>query len=97
VLRQGQWYKLAVTQDGIYKINHAFLEDMGINVGTIDPRSIKIFGNGGKLLPQPNSLERPVDLIENAIIVVGEGSGQYLYPENDLHCWFLPILLPHPP
>lgn len=77
VLSSGEWYKLAVTQSGIHKIDKATLQALGINTQTIDPRTIQLFGNGGKMLPQPNSAPVIDDLQENAIVVTGEQDGQF--------------------
>lgn len=77
VLAEGEWYKLSVSQDGVYKIDRNFLSSMGIDPSTIDPRNIKIFGNGGGMLPQSNSATRPIDLVENAIKVTGESDGTF--------------------
>lgn len=72
VLASGDWYKLGFTNTGLYKIDYNYLVAMGINPGTINPQNIKIYGNGGGMLPQPNSSPRPTDLMENAIFVQGE-------------------------
>ncbi|HEY4651448.1 MAG TPA: type IX secretion system sortase PorU [Pontibacter sp.] len=77
VLSSGEWYKLAVTQSGIHKIDKATLQALGINTQTIDPRTIQLFGNGGSMLPQPNNAPAPDDLQENAIVVAGEQDGQF--------------------
>jgi hypothetical protein len=77
VLSDGNWYKLAVTEDGIYKVDYNYLRSLGIPVEDIDPRNIKIFGNGGEMLPQPNDAPRPEDLLENSIMVVGENDGKF--------------------
>jgi hypothetical protein len=77
VLSQGTWYKLAVLEDGIYKIDYAYLKSMGIPVENIDPRNIRLFGNAGGMLPQANNIERPEDLTENHIEVVGELDGRF--------------------
>ena len=78
VLASGDWYKLAVLEKGIYKIDHSFLASVGISVGQIDPRNIAIYGNGGNgMLPQPNAADRPEDLQENAIYVEGENDGSF--------------------
>ncbi len=77
VLSTGSWYKFAVTKNGIYKIDAQALDNAGINVGNIDPRNIRIHGNGGGMLPQANSISRPDDLVENAIIVAGEEDGSF--------------------
>ena len=77
VLATGNWHKIAVTGDSIYRISFEFLSNMGIKPTQTDPRKISIFGNGGKMLPQANSADRPVDLIENSILVVGEDDGVF--------------------
>jgi len=77
VLAEGDWYKLAVTGDSIYTISYDFLSSMGINPDQIDPRKIKIYGNGGKMLPQAMNKPRPIDLIENNIYISGEEDGEF--------------------
>lgn len=77
VLSSGKWYKLAVTETGIYKIDRNLLLEMGVNVNDIDPRKIKLYGNGGGMLPELNNKWYPDDLLENAIEVVGESDGDF--------------------
>jgi hypothetical protein len=43
----------------------------------VDPRTIKIYGNGGKMVPLLNSIDYPMDLAENAIEFVGEEDGVF--------------------
>lgn len=74
VLSSGTWYRMGVTSTGVHKINRSQLIQMGIPANA-DPRYIKIFGNGGRMLPNANSAERPDDLTENAIYVRGENDG----------------------
>ncbi|RMG23553.1 MAG: hypothetical protein D6730_14315, partial [Bacteroidetes bacterium] len=77
VLSTGNWYKIGLTETGIYKIDQAFLSQLGINTGSIDPRNIRLYGNGGGMLPQANAAFRHDDLVENAIEVVGEADGSF--------------------
>ena len=77
VLSQGSWYKFQVGNSGVYKLSKSFLNDMGVNTNNIDPRTIKIFGNGGGMLPLMNSSEFPYDPIENAIKFIGEEDGVF--------------------
>ncbi|MDQ3190906.1 MAG: type IX secretion system sortase PorU [Bacteroidota bacterium] len=77
VLSTGDWYKIGVTKDGIFKIDYDFLKSIGLNPQDIDPRNLKIYGNGGGMLPFANSKERIDDLIENAILVNGESDGRF--------------------
>lgn len=77
VLSTGNWYKIGLTKEGVYKIDKAFLTALGINTSGIDPRNIRIYGNGGKLMPEKNSIFRYDDLLENNITVVGESDGTF--------------------
>ena len=77
VLATGEWYKIALTESGVYKIDYSFLEGLGINPASIDPRNLRIFGNGGYLLPQKNDEPVPEDLEENSVLVIGEEDGQF--------------------
>ncbi|MGD0711911.1 MAG: type IX secretion system sortase PorU, partial [Bacteroidales bacterium] len=69
VLDSGTWYKIAVTDNGIYKLTYNDLKNLGINVSSLNPKNIRIYGNGGGMLPEANSGFRYDDLVENAIYV----------------------------
>ena len=81
VLANGQWVKFEAPAEGIYKIDRAKLESFGFNVSSIDPRTIKIYNNSGKVLSEKVTTPRPTDLVENAIMVVGENDG--IFDQND--------------
>jgi hypothetical protein len=81
VLSSGKWYKIAVSKQGVYKIDRAFLNSMGIDVDNINPKNIQLYGNGGKVLPQANSADRPIDLIQHAIAIIGEDD--HSFDSND--------------
>ncbi|MDF1672224.1 MAG: type IX secretion system sortase PorU [Vicingaceae bacterium] len=71
VLSSGDWYKFAVLNEGVYKIDYNLLKQMGIDVDNVNPNDFKLYGNGGKMLPALNSDFRPDDLVQNAVEVVG--------------------------
>lgn len=50
---------------------------MGFDPSASDPRKIRIYGYGGGMLSQPIATSRPVDLVENAILVSGEADGSF--------------------
>ncbi len=77
VLRSGDWFKVGVAQDGVYKLSYNFLNNLGLDINNIDPRNIRIYGNGGGMLPALNSAPRNDDLIENPIQVIGESDGKF--------------------
>ena len=54
VLSSGKWYKMAVSSTGMYVINSADLKAMGVDVGSINPKNIRLFHNGGGMLPVIN-------------------------------------------
>lgn len=77
VLASGKWIKFEAPDEGIYKITYSMLSSYGIDPSTVDPRTIKIYNDGGKPLPENPEASRPVDLVENAIIVQGEDDGKF--------------------
>nr|WP_315219694.1 type IX secretion system sortase PorU [uncultured Flavobacterium sp.] len=77
VLASGDWYRFYVEKSGVYKISRQFLQSLGFDVTKSDPRRIKIYGNGGKMLPLANSSFYPEDLTENAIQIMGESDGNF--------------------
>jgi len=81
VLSSGTWFKFAVDTTGVFKIDKKLLQDIGISTNGLNPANIKIYGNGGELLPQLNSDFRYDDLQENAIYLEGGDDGSF--DEND--------------
>ena len=77
VLASGDWYRFYIEKSGAYKITKDFLQQLGINLNGLDPKKIKIYGNGGKMLPLGNSTFYPSDLTENAIQIQGENDGTF--------------------
>ena len=77
VLASGNWFRFYIEKSGVYKISKNFLQQLGIDIAGTDPRKIKIYGNGGRMLPLLNSTYYPDDLVENAIQVVGESDGVF--------------------
>lgn len=77
VLSEGTWLKIPVSKTGVYKITHAQLKSAGVDIDKVDPRTIKLYTNSGGMLPQPNAVERPIDLTECAIAVQGESDGVF--------------------
>ena len=77
VLSSGQWFRVSVTNDAIYKIDYSFLQRAGFNPDQIDPRKIQLFAGLNGMLPQANSTSRPNDLNEISIYVSGESDGKF--------------------
>ena len=77
ILATGDWYRFYIDKSGVYKITKDFLQQLGINMNGINPKKIKIYGNGGKMLPLSNATFYPSDLTENAIQIQGENDGVF--------------------
>ncbi|OMP30976.1 type IX secretion system sortase PorU [Mangrovimonas sp. DI 80] len=76
VLANGDWYRFYVDKSGVFKLSKSFLNELGANTN-VDPRTVKIYGNGGAMLPMANDVEYPFDLTENAIQFIGEEDGVF--------------------
>lgn len=63
VLSSGNWIKIGVEKDGIYKISYNQLIDLGFSV----PSNIAVFGNHSGVLPVSNSAPADDDLYQNDI------------------------------
>jgi hypothetical protein len=72
VLASGRWFKIAVAQGGMYRLDQNFFINAGISLSGINPKNIRIYGNGGDMIAERNSEFRYDDLEENAIQVLGE-------------------------
>lgn len=77
LLASGDWYRIEVRESGIYRLDARFLSDAGIGLSQLDPRTIKVYGNGGFELPTALDAQRPADLAQIAIYVAGEGDGTF--------------------
>ena len=70
VLSQGDFYKISISKRGVYKVDYAFLKNtLGAINGACASNTIHLFGNGGTMLSEDNSVSSPDDLTENAIFL----------------------------
>ncbi len=93
VLSSGEWYKIRVPSTGIYKLSYDQLQ----NIGLSDPASVRIFGYGGRPLPEDITggekddlqpigifMEKGVDNVFNQgdfILFYGIGADLWYYDE----------------
>ncbi|MFM9825412.1 type IX secretion system sortase PorU [Flavobacterium sp.] len=73
----GDWYQFYIEKSGVYKISNKFLQSLGFNTAGINPKKIKVYGNGGRMLPLSNNSNYPLDITENAIQVISENDGVF--------------------
>ena len=93
VLANGDWYKLSIKNAGVYRVNVAFLQTLGVNTTSLSSTAIRMYGNGGQMLPEANAVNRADDLTENAILMVDGGDGifngsdYFLFFAAGPHAW----------
>ena len=73
VLHSGDWYKVGVEKNGVYRISFEMLKKMGIDPGKIIPKNIKIFGLEGGM---PTRVTLPEARLEEALAVVQRAGGR---------------------
>lgn len=92
-LRSGNWYKIRVNKSGIFRMDKAFFDANNIPTN-FDPRTLKIYGNGGKQLNENPGDFRYGALQENAIQFNGQDDGSFdngdfvLFYAQGPHDWF---------
>ncbi|SDL67991.1 Peptidase family C25 [Catalinimonas alkaloidigena] len=78
VLASGKWYKIGVTESGIYRIDRSLLQQMGFDPG-VAPAQLALYGQGGGMLPESLTEAYYDDLPENAISVHTRSDGSFDY------------------
>ncbi|NQV02251.1 MAG: hypothetical protein HQ542_06380 [Bacteroidia bacterium] len=77
VLATGKWYKISVQQTGIHRVTYDDLVELGMDPALIIPADIRVYGNGGGMLPEANDQPRIDDLLENSIVVYDGDDGSF--------------------
>ncbi|MGB5980816.1 MAG: type IX secretion system sortase PorU [Nonlabens sp.] len=75
ILSTGEWFRVKVRNTGVQRMTRSFLSNLGIDVSSVDPRRIKVYGHGGTSLPLVNGPDQFFDPPELAIRVLGENDG----------------------
>ncbi len=77
-----RWFKIPITQDGIYKITKSQLESAGIDVENLEPTEIKIFNGSGCALESEYSGTTP-DLVKIPVFLsTGNSFPLYFYARD---------------
>ena len=77
VLSSGQWFKIGLTRNGIYRIDYSRLKQLGLT----NPSNPRIFGNNFGQLSYYNDDPKPDDLKEISILIVKGSDG--IFNEGD--------------
>ncbi len=82
-LAGGNFYKIAVTAEGMYKVDYSFVKNtLKVEPSSFNFNTLAIYGNGGGMVPDLNSVARPDDLLENPTLVV-DNNGNNKMDEGD--------------
>ncbi|ULQ51038.1 type IX secretion system sortase PorU [Flavihumibacter fluvii] len=76
VLASGNWYKLGIPGPGIYKIDGAFLQQMGIPL-PVTAAQIRLFGRDGRIPGEAGNAPYSDDLQEISLELHDGGDGQF--------------------
>ncbi|MEO6916307.1 MAG: type IX secretion system sortase PorU [Chitinophagaceae bacterium] len=88
ILATGDWYKIATSAPGIYKLDLTFLTSIGLKVAGVPNSAIRLYGNGGAMLPEANTDLVIDDLQEVALQVVDDGDG--IFNGSDYFLFYAP-------
>jgi hypothetical protein len=77
VLSSGQWFRMSVTEEGIYKIDYVRLKQLGL----VNPSNPKIFSNNFGQLSYYNNDPKPDDLKETPLFLETGSDG--IFNEGD--------------
>lgn len=78
VLAQGTWIKISTDREGIYVLDKDFFSSTSISASDIDLKTLKVYGNGGGLLPEIINDARTDDLEEVPLRIVDNNGNNKL-------------------
>ena len=84
VLSTGQWTKVSVDHQGVYKVSASLLKNAGLT-SAIPSVNIRIFGTGGGVLPESNQAAIADDLPEVAIEMNDGGFRKNPYSDQSIY------------
>ncbi len=93
VLKSGDWYKIKVTKDGVFKLDRNFFTSNGIPTN-FNPKTLKIYGNGEGRLMENTDEYREGALQEIPIKFVGGDDASFdnndyvLFYAKGPHQWY---------
>lgn len=77
VLASGEWYRISVNREGVFRLDYDFLKSIGVDVDNISPNDINVYGQEGGILPFQNDEPRYDDLEKMAVLAVGDEDNSF--------------------
>lgn len=93
IFKSGSWLKVGIVKSGVYQMTGGDLASNGLDLNGKSSQNIKMFGTGGKMLPEANRDYKFNDETEIAIKVEDGGDGVFntndriLFYGEDPHSW----------
>ncbi len=87
VLSAGEWHKLGIVESGVYLLNYNYLVGLNSMFAGADMNSIKLYGNGGNMLPERNDAPRKDDLFENPMQAFDQ-NGNGIFEQGDYFLFY---------
>jgi hypothetical protein len=81
----GTWHKIPITRSGIHILDRAYLQNLGINMTTVNQANIQIWGTNGLQMPKRNSVARspfqqiPIRIDGDAVYFYANGPNDVRY------------------
>lgn len=81
----GTWHKIPITRNGIHILDRAYLQNLGINMTTVNQANIQIWATNGLQMPKRNNVERspfqqlPVRIDGDAVYFYANGPNEVRY------------------
>ena len=88
ILATGQWAKIGVTQEGIYKLDATQLGSLGISANPFPSSAIRLYGRDGSMLNEKIDNSYVDDLVE---IPIETGSNYIYCPVSKLFLYIDPL------
>lgn len=82
VLSNGEWFKIKVSKSGVHQVFYSDLKDLGL----ANPASVRVYGNGGKMLEEVNNGAQTTDLLEIPVHFVNGADG--IFNEGDYFLFY---------
>jgi Peptidase family C25 len=74
-LANGKWYRFAVNETGMYKLDYNFFINSGVSSSELSNiNNMRLYGDGGKALPTDVAAARPDSLLEITRLIVDKDS-----------------------
>jgi hypothetical protein len=86
VLKQGNFYKFKTNETGIYRIDRQLLNDLGINE-TVNINHLRVYGNGGGMLPELAGADKYDDLVENPLKIIDKNNNG-IFDNDDMALFY---------